>query len=85
MKANGEILRYHLGIIQDYRNITEIRDIRADKLNQNYSMMLPPGKVANIEITAANSVGVSPKATLFIPRSHQGILKTAIFLISYKG
>ncbi|XP_048027289.1 interleukin-6 receptor subunit beta [Megalobrama amblycephala] len=71
VKANGEILRYHLGIIQDYKNITEIRDIRADNLNQKYSMMLPPGKVANIEITAANSVGVSPKATLFIPRSHQ--------------
>lgn len=82
MKANGVILNYHLGIIQD-RNIIE-RHIKLDNLNQNYSMMLPPGKVANIEITAANSVGVSPKATLFIPRSHQGILKTAVFLISYK-
>ncbi|ROL48594.1 Interleukin-6 receptor subunit beta [Anabarilius grahami] len=69
VKANGEILNYHLGIIQD-RNVIE-RHIRADNLNQSYSMMLPPGKVANIEITAANSVGVSPTATLFIPRSHQ--------------
>lgn len=83
MKANGEINKYHLRITQDNRSVIE-RDIIRTDLNQNYSMMLPPGKVAYIEITAANSVGVSPKATLFIPRSHQGILKTAVFLISYK-
>lgn len=81
MKANGEIFKYHLRIIQDDRNNTTETDV----IYQNYySTMLPPGKVANIELTAVNSAGGSPKATLFIPRSHQGILKTAVFLISYK-
>ncbi|XP_051764682.1 interleukin-6 receptor subunit beta isoform X5 [Ctenopharyngodon idella] len=68
VKANGEIFKYHLRIIQDDRNNTTETDV----IYQNYySTMLPPGKVANIELTAVNSAGGSPKATLFIPRSHQ--------------
>lgn len=43
-------------------------------------MELPRGKTARIEITLNNSVGVSPKATLFIPRSDNGMLKTAVAL-----
>ncbi|XP_077099435.1 interleukin-6 receptor subunit beta isoform X2 [Siphateles boraxobius] len=68
VKANGVILKYNLYISQDNGKLE-----RPDEIpdNQKYSMQLPPGKDANIEITAANSVGVSPKATLFIPRSDQ--------------
>lgn len=68
VKANGKILVYNLNISQDYEMIGS-HYIRADKLSQTYSMELPRGKTARIEITVNNSVGVSPKATLFIPRS----------------
>jgi len=80
VKANGEILKYDLYISQDNGKL-ERTDETPD--NRRHPMQLPPGKEANIEITAANSVGVSPKATLFIPRSDQGILKTSVFFISY--
>lgn len=79
MKANGVILKYDLCITLEIKleRLCEIAD------NEMHTMLLPPGKQANIEITANNSVGVSPKATLFIPRSDQGILKTSVFFISY--
>ncbi|XP_073685803.1 interleukin-6 receptor subunit beta [Garra rufa] len=66
VKANGQILLYYLNISQDEGEFKR-DEIKADKLS--YSVELPTGKSANIEITAANSVGVSPKATLFIPRT----------------
>ncbi|XP_016377604.1 interleukin-6 receptor subunit beta-like [Sinocyclocheilus rhinocerous] len=68
VKANGKILLYNLSINQD-NEMFESHNITADNLRQMYSMELPTGKMASIEITAVNSVGVSPKATLFIPRS----------------
>lgn len=73
MKANGVIIKYELYI----NGKLEIAH------NQMHQMQLPPGQEATIEITATNSVGESPNATLFIPRSDQGILKTSVFFISY--
>uniref|UniRef100_A0A672MYC1 Interleukin-6 receptor subunit beta-like n=1 Tax=Sinocyclocheilus grahami TaxID=75366 RepID=A0A672MYC1_SINGR len=70
VNTNGKILEYYLTISQDY-GMLESHTIRADKPRLMYSMELPPGKMASIELAAANSVGVSPKATLFIPRSDQ--------------
>lgn len=77
MKANGVIIKYDLYINGKLEKSDEIAH------NQTHSMQLPPGQEATIEITATNSVGVSPNATLFIPRSDQGILKTSVFFISY--
>ncbi|XP_059381319.1 interleukin-6 receptor subunit beta-like [Carassius carassius] len=70
VKANGKILGYYLNICHDYVMI-ESRNITADELM--YPMELPPGKTAIIELTANNSVGASPKATLFIPRSDEDL------------
>lgn len=83
MQANGKILRYDLEIRQD-REMPERRVILLNELEnirslQTYSMDLPPGKMATIEITAANSAGVSPKATLIIPRTDKGIKKTKVY------
>ncbi|XP_050976969.1 interleukin-6 receptor subunit beta [Labeo rohita] len=69
VKANGKILEYYLNISQDDGLKRHL--VKADKLSLNYTMELPTGKWANIEITAANSAGVSPKATLFIPATGQ--------------
>ncbi|KAK7126214.1 hypothetical protein R3I93_021560 [Phoxinus phoxinus] len=68
VKANGVILKYELYISQDNGKLERLDEV-AD--NRMHLMQLPPGKEANIEITATNSIGVSPKATLFIPRSDQ--------------
>lgn len=70
---------YYLNIFQD-DVMFKSYNITADKISQMYSMELPPEKTASIELIASNSVGASPKATLFIPRSGQGMLKTAVFL-----
>ncbi|KAK2871522.1 hypothetical protein Q8A67_024049 [Cirrhinus molitorella] len=69
VKANGQILVYYLNISQDER-MFERHSIKAN-LSLMHSIELPAKKSANIEITAANSVGVSPKATLFIPKTDQ--------------
>ncbi|XP_016318003.1 interleukin-6 receptor subunit beta-like [Sinocyclocheilus anshuiensis] len=69
VKTNGKILKYYLNISQDYV-MFESHTI-TDKPRLMYSMELPPGKTASIELAAVNSVGASPKATLFIPRSDQ--------------
>ncbi|CAM4730820.1 unnamed protein product [Leuciscus chuanchicus] len=61
VKANGVITKYELYI----NGKLEMAH------NQIHQMQLPRGKEATIEITAANSVGASPNATLFIPRSDQ--------------
>ncbi|XP_052464549.1 interleukin-6 receptor subunit beta isoform X1 [Carassius gibelio] len=71
VKANGKILGYYLNICHDYVMI-ESRNITADN-RLMYLMKLPPGKNASIELTAYNSVGASPKATLFIPRSGEDL------------
>ncbi|XP_026128966.1 interleukin-6 receptor subunit beta [Carassius auratus] len=68
VKANGKILSYNLSINQGYK-MFESPSIKENTVSQMYSMELPPGKMANIEITAFNSVGASPKASLFIPGS----------------
>ncbi|XP_058645744.1 interleukin-6 receptor subunit beta isoform X1 [Onychostoma macrolepis] len=68
VKANGKILVYNLNISQD-NEMFGSHYIRADELSQMYSLELPRRKTVSIEITVNNSVGVSPKATLFIPRS----------------
>ncbi|XP_051972953.1 interleukin-6 receptor subunit beta-like [Xyrauchen texanus] len=73
VQANGKILRYDLEISQD-REMFERRVVRLNELenfrsHHTYSMDLQPGKMATIEITATNSAGVSPKATLLIPRT----------------
>ncbi|XP_051541170.1 interleukin-6 receptor subunit beta-like isoform X2 [Myxocyprinus asiaticus] len=73
VQANGKILRYDLEISQDHeifeRRVVRLNELEHIRSHQTYSMDLPPGKVATIEITATNSAGVSPKATLFIPRT----------------
>uniref|UniRef100_A0A8C2K822 Interleukin 6 signal transducer n=1 Tax=Cyprinus carpio TaxID=7962 RepID=A0A8C2K822_CYPCA len=68
VKANGKIRFYNLSINQNNEKF-ESHNITADNLSQMYSMELPAGKMASIEITAYNSAGESPKATLSIPRS----------------
>ncbi|XP_056322292.1 interleukin-6 receptor subunit beta [Danio aesculapii] len=73
VKANGEMLEYFLGIIQDNRPF-ESHVIKADQLNQMYSLEVPPEENASIEIAAFNSAGMSPKTTLFIPRSNDEFL-----------
>ncbi len=79
VKANGKILAYNLNISQGYEML-ESHYISVDTLTQTYSMVLPAGKTASIELTMNNSVGVSPKATLIIPRSDDGMLKPAVVL-----
>ncbi|XP_051539217.1 interleukin-6 receptor subunit beta-like isoform X2 [Myxocyprinus asiaticus] len=75
VQSNGKILRYDLEISQDHemfeRRIVRLNEMDQIRSHQTYSMDVPPRKVAAIEITATNSAGVSPKATLFIPRSDQ--------------
>lgn len=79
VKANGKIRFYNLSINQNNEKF-ESHNITADNLSQMYSMELPAGKMASIEITAYNSAGESPKATLSIPRSDKGMLRTAVVL-----
>lgn len=73
MKTNGEMREYSLGISQNNQAF-ERRIIKADQLNQMYSLEVPPGENASFEITAVNSAGVSPSTTLFIPTSIHGTL-----------
>ncbi|XP_051972238.1 interleukin-6 receptor subunit beta-like isoform X2 [Xyrauchen texanus] len=75
VQANGKILHYDLKISQDHemfeRRVVRLNEMDQIRSHQTYSMDVPPGKVATVEITATNSAGVSPKATLLIPRSDQ--------------
>ncbi|XP_043106273.1 interleukin-6 receptor subunit beta [Puntigrus tetrazona] len=68
VKANGKVLFYNLSIKHD-NGMFQNHIIKADNVIQTYSIDLPRRKMAGIEITAVNSVGVSPKATLFIPKA----------------
>lgn len=80
VKANGIILRYGLKITM--KNDVRLKEEVITSVDHNphipyqtYSMELSARKIAFIEITAASSAGVSPKATLFIPISNQGSSK----------
>lgn len=80
VKANGIILRYDLNITMknDSRFKEEVIisvDHNPHRPYQTYSMELSARKIASVEITAASSAGVSPKAALFIPLSNQGTSK----------
>ncbi|TRY85574.1 hypothetical protein DNTS_032552, partial [Danionella cerebrum] len=66
VKAYGAILHYDLGISQDYEMFSR-HVINADKLHSMFSFELLPSEKAVVQLTAANSAGISPKATLFIP------------------
>ncbi|KAI7793007.1 interleukin-6 receptor subunit beta [Triplophysa rosa] len=76
VKANGVILRYDLKITM--KNDSRFKEVIITSVDHNphrsyqtYSVELSARKIASIEITAASSAGVSPKATLFIPLSNQ--------------
>uniref|UniRef100_A0A9J7X0H4 Interleukin 6 cytokine family signal transduce n=2 Tax=Cyprinus carpio carpio TaxID=630221 RepID=A0A9J7X0H4_CYPCA len=70
VKMNGKVMGYYLNIFQD-DVMFKSYNIKTDNISQMYSMELPPEKTASIELIVSNSVGASPKATLFIPRSGQ--------------
>uniref|UniRef100_A0A8C1Z6S6 Interleukin 6 signal transducer n=1 Tax=Cyprinus carpio TaxID=7962 RepID=A0A8C1Z6S6_CYPCA len=70
VKMNGKVKGYYLNIFQD-DVMFKSYNIKTDNISQMYSMELPPEKTASIELIASNSVGASPKSTLFIPRSGQ--------------
>lgn len=78
VKTNGKILRYDLNISQDNvmfkREVIKLDDFDRMRSYLMYSMELSPKKTAFIQMTAANSVGVSLTATLFIPQSNKGIV-----------
>lgn len=75
VKANGIILRYDLKITM--KNDGRIKEVitsvdhNPHKPYQMYSIELSARTIAFIEMTAASSAGVSPKATLNIPLSNQ--------------
>ncbi|XP_030623390.1 interleukin-6 receptor subunit beta [Chanos chanos] len=60
-KSNGKILGYDLDI--DISGIVNRYSVNSD----HFSFLLPKGKMAYIEISANNSVGVSSKSNCFIP------------------
>lgn len=76
VKANGKMCNYSLIISQDNQAF-ESHVIKADQLNQRYSLEVPPEENSSIEITAFNSAGGSPKTILFIPRSNDEFLGVA--------
>lgn len=70
-EVNGKILTYDINISQSEIEVIKLDDLDRMRPFLMYSLKPFPEKGAFIQMTAANSAGVSPTATLSIPPSNE--------------